>query len=39
MPLVDLIEIIVKPNLRPLTFDNVILPMLCNYKVGDSVFV
>jgi hypothetical protein len=38
MPLVDLIKIIVKPNLRPLTFDDVILPILCEYKIGDSVF-
>jgi hypothetical protein len=38
MPLVDLIEITVKPNSRPLTFDDVIILMLCDCKAGDSVF-
>jgi hypothetical protein len=38
MPLVDLIKITTKLNLRPLTFDDFILPMLYNYKVGNSVF-
>jgi hypothetical protein len=36
--LVDLIEIIAKLNLRPLAFDDFILLMLYDYKVGDSVF-
>jgi hypothetical protein len=38
MSLVDLIEIITKLNSRLLTFNDFILLMLCNYKVGDSVF-
>jgi hypothetical protein len=38
MPLADLIEITTKLNSRLLTFDDFILLMLCDYKVGDSVF-
>jgi hypothetical protein len=38
MPLADLIEITAKPNSKPLAFDDVILPMLYDCKVGDSVF-
>ena len=38
MTLADLIEITTKLNSRLLTFDDFILPILCDYKVGDSVF-
>jgi hypothetical protein len=38
MPLVDLIKITIKLNSRLLTFNNFILLILYDYKVGDSVF-
>jgi hypothetical protein len=38
MLLIDLIKIITKLDLRLLTFDNFILPMLYDCKVGDNIF-